>query len=100
MQGWMNDEYESVVEEWEVWLTQKEKQRWKTERLKQHIALMGKLLNSARVLHNSTKPRPWTGGTQVIDDILARAEGALAGGYTTSCGRMMRCKIWIKHSRS
>ena len=61
MQEWMNDEYEPAFEEWEVWLSQKDEERKKTERLEQHKVWVEKLLDSAEgragLLHNSTKPR-------------------------------------------
>ena len=66
MQGWMDDEYEPSLEYCQVWLTQREKEREKTERREQHEVWIGLLLDSveggAGVLHSITKSRPWRGG--------------------------------------
>ena len=73
-QGWMSDTCEPLLEEWEVWLSQKEKERREADRLEQHQAWVEKLLDSGEggsgMLHSITTPRPWTAGAQVIEDVF------------------------------
>ena len=94
MQGWMNDEYEPVQEEWEIWLAQKEAQKRKAERLEQHEVWADKLFDCAEggagMWHNISKPRPWRGGAQSVEDVFEGAQPlkrvevtrTLAGGFT------------------
>ena len=78
-QGWMNDAYELLLEEWRVGLAEKEEETKNAARLEQQKVLEGtKLLDSAEggagMLHNITKPRPWRGGAQVIEHVFEDAQ--------------------------
>ena len=67
MQGWMNDEYEPALAQWEVWCDAKKKKK-KEESPKDWTE------EGAGMLHNITKPRQWRGGTQVIEDVFEDAQ--------------------------
>ena len=49
MQGWMHDECEPLLEEWEVWLTQKDEEERTAERLEQHKAWVENLFGSVQI---------------------------------------------------
>ena len=75
MQGWMNDECESALEEWEVWLVQKGEEKSRAEKLEQHSARLEKPVRKERAcLTHITKPMWWRGGAQVLEDVFEDAQ--------------------------
>ena len=73
----MNYDYEPALEEWRVWVTQKEEKRMAI-RLQQSKVWVEKLLDSAvggaGMCNNIDKPRPWRGRAQVIEDVFQGAQ--------------------------
>ena len=80
--GWMHHEYEQVLEEWEVRLTQKDEEAKMAEGL----------------LHNSPEPRLWRGGARGLEDAFCRyAAVEESEGKKTTMDRILA--RWIHQSR-
>ena len=99
---WLNPEGEEVMMSWQRWLRSKKRDDEKQERDAKHERLVQKMKDSAGggacFLHKMTKPAPWKGGCQVLENLEDDAKPAEGEITRQERARHWQCEEEVRKS--